>query len=220
MVSLENIPVNSGSAECPASERGSLAEPSHGARPNDIPATAIQILSRARCAVDQDHALATALIGRVINLLRTTANDDPFGTSGGAVGGRLAPWQMRNVTSHIDANLHRALTAAELADIANLSRSYFSRAFKKSFGTAPHAYIMSRRSLRAREMMLTTEDPLGQIALACGIVGQSQFCKMFRRTVGSNPLAWRRMFKTQTHPLTEIAPQSHVISSTPTHRVT
>jgi len=40
--------------------------------------------------------------------------------------------------------------------------------------------------------MLTTEDPLSQIALACGLADQAHLSKLFRRAVGETPSAWRR----------------------------
>ena len=40
--------------------------------------------------------------------------------------------------------------------------------------------------------MLTTDEPLSQIALACGLCDQSHFTRVFRRIVGESPNAWRR----------------------------
>src|SRR5262249_17387267 len=108
---------------------------------------------------------------------------------------RLAPWQERRLQAHIETNLSISLTTADLAGVVNLSPSYFSRAFKKSFGQPPHSYLTMRRTIRAQELMLTTNEPLSQIAVACGLVDQSALCRLFRRTVGRNPHAWRRAFK-------------------------
>jgi AraC-like DNA-binding protein len=40
--------------------------------------------------------------------------------------------------------------------------------------------------------MLTTREPLGAIALSCGMTDQSHFSRWFRRIVGETPYQWRR----------------------------
>jgi AraC family transcriptional regulator len=51
--------------------------------------------------------------------------------------------------------------------------------------------------------MLTTEDPLSQIALACGMADQAHLSKLFRRGVGETPSAWRRRSLTDAEPDTK-----------------
>jgi AraC-like DNA-binding protein len=41
-------------------------------------------------------------------------------------------------------------------------------------------------------MMSTTQEPLSQIAIACGLCDQAHLCKVFRRMIGMSPSAWRR----------------------------
>jgi AraC family transcriptional regulator len=106
--------------------------------------------------------------------------------------GGLAPWQIRRVTTHIDTNLHAAITTKDLATLAKLSSFHFCRAFKDSFGESPHSFVMRRRVERAQGLMLTTDAPLGQIAADCGLADQAHFSKLFRRFVGESPGAWRR----------------------------
>jgi len=104
----------------------------------------------------------------------------------------LAPWQARRVVDHIDACLSQNLRLADLAAIARLSSSYFSRAFKGSFGKAPHAFIIERRIVRAQQAMLAADEPLSQIAIACGFADQAHLSRAFRRLTGRTPHAWRR----------------------------
>jgi AraC family transcriptional regulator len=106
--------------------------------------------------------------------------------------GGLAPWQVRMVEAHVDGNLDRNISVEELAALARLSVSHFGRAFKQSFGVAPHAYITAERMALARDLMLTTSEPLSQIALTVGLADQSHLSRLFRQHVGESPLAWRR----------------------------
>jgi transcriptional regulator GlxA family with amidase domain len=106
--------------------------------------------------------------------------------------GGLAPWQVLRVKTHLEANLDSTVRAGDLAAIARLSPGHFSRAFKGSLGVAPTAYIAGRRVARAQTLMLTTNEPLCQIALACGFYDQSHLTRVFRRCAGSSPRDWRR----------------------------
>ena len=106
--------------------------------------------------------------------------------------GGLAPWQVLRTKAHVEANLDSTVRAGDLAAIARLSPGHFSRAFKGSLGVAPTAYIAGRRVARAQALMLTTNDPLCQIALACGFYDQSHLTRVFRRCAGASPRDWRR----------------------------
>jgi AraC-like DNA-binding protein len=108
------------------------------------------------------------------------------------ISGGLAPWQIRKVTSHIEANLDRAIRSGDLAALLNLTPCHFSRAFRASFGEPPLEYVIRRRMERAQGLMLSTDAPLSQIALECGLADQAHFSRLFRRTVGESPNAWRR----------------------------
>jgi|HubBroStandDraft_5_1064220.scaffolds.fasta_scaffold34959_2 AraC family transcriptional regulator len=106
--------------------------------------------------------------------------------------GGLAPWQVRSVTTYIDANLSAPLSCEELARLARLSVSYFARAFKCTFGYSPHVFLMRRRMERAQGLMLETNAPLAQIALDCGFADQAHLSRHFLRLTGERPASWRR----------------------------
>jgi AraC-like DNA-binding protein len=111
-----------------------------------------------------------------------------------AIRGGLAPWQLRRVTAHIDACLRCTIRLQDLSDISGLSTSHFARAFKASVGQPAHTYIVQRRMERAQELMLTTNQSLCQIALACGLCDQAHFSRQFHRVVGMTPGRWRRQW--------------------------
>jgi AraC-like DNA-binding protein len=80
----------------------------------------------------------------------------------------------------------------EIADYVALSSSHFSRAFKRSLGSSPNAYVTERRVELALRMMASTQKSLTEIALACGFSDQPHFTRTFRRVVGMSPGVWRR----------------------------
>ncbi len=99
--------------------------------------------------------------------------------------------KLRRVLDYIEAHLERDLTLAELAGIACLSPSHFSRAFKQAAGAGPHRYTVRRRVERAKDLLRNTEDTLAGIAAATGFADQSHFTATFRREVGLTPGRFR-----------------------------
>jgi AraC family transcriptional regulator len=106
--------------------------------------------------------------------------------------GGLAPWQERRVSEMMESSLEEPPTLRKLAQSCSLSASHFAKAFKQSFGHAPHQWLMHRRVARAHELMRNTLEPLAEIALACGFSDQSHFSRVFSRLTGLTPGVWRR----------------------------
>jgi AraC family transcriptional regulator len=106
--------------------------------------------------------------------------------------GGLAPWQVRTLTTYIDANLNASISCEVLARLTKLSVSHFARAFKCSFGYSPHVFLLRRRMERAQGLMLKSDAPLAQIAIECGFADQAHMSRLFLQFTGESPAAWRR----------------------------
>jgi AraC family transcriptional regulator len=106
--------------------------------------------------------------------------------------GGLATWQARRTLAHIEANLASKMDIEDLANVVALSRSHFSRAFKRTLGFSPMEYVVVRRVERAKAMISGTREPLAEVALACGFADQAHLNRRFRDIVGISPGRWRR----------------------------
>src|SRR3954467_6509786 len=82
-----------------------------------------------------------------------------------------------------DARYGEDLTVADLARASGLSPAHFSRAFRKTFGESPHAYLLTRRLERAAAMLRTTDRSVAEICIAVGL-----------SSVGSSPPPFARRF--------------------------
>jgi len=142
-------------------------------------------------ALDSNREVARASLRRALTLLKADQETHQADLRS-SQRGFLAPWQVRKTVAYVESQLGEAITLAELAKITRLSVSHFSRAFRGSLGESPHRYIMSRRVGRAQGEMLTTREPLCQIALSCGFADQAHLCRVFLRAVGCSPHRWRR----------------------------
>ena len=106
--------------------------------------------------------------------------------------GVLAVWQIRKVKAFIDSSLDATIRLSDCANQARLSANYFSYAFKATFGTTVRHYIRCRRVARAQQLMVSSNGPLSEIALACGFADQAHYSRVFRDVVGLSPRIWRR----------------------------
>jgi AraC family transcriptional regulator len=114
--------------------------------------------------------------------------------------GGLATWQARRTLAHIEANLASKMDIDDLANVVALSRSHFSRAFKRSLGFTPMEYVVVRRVERAKAMISGTRESLAEVALACGFADQAHLNRRFRDIVGISPGRWRRSNAAVTKP--------------------
>ncbi|MGG5823098.1 helix-turn-helix domain-containing protein [Falsiroseomonas sp. HW251] len=144
-------------------------------------------LDEIRDTLECDPQAARAAALRLAKLLSSAAASEQVYARGG-----LSPWQERAVLRYMRERLARRVRVKELAEQAELSVSHFCRAFRESFGTTPHLHLTRLRVQRAKSLMLTSRDPLSQIALACGMADQAHLSKLFRRAVGDTPSSWRR----------------------------
>lgn len=104
----------------------------------------------------------------------------------------LTERQLRRVTAFIEDNCLRNIRLGELAELTELSQSYFSHAFKAATGLPPHQWHMKARMRKVEEMLAKPDLPLTEIAVAAGFADQAHFTRTFRRLTGVTPAAWRR----------------------------
>lgn len=109
----------------------------------------------------------------------------------GAGSGGLAPWQLRKVIDYLDAQLPKRIELAELAALAGLSQSHFSRAFKASTGMAPYRWQLDARIRRAKALLIDTDASLDLVAEATGFADAVHFGRTFRKFTLVTPAAWR-----------------------------
>lgn len=154
-----------------------------------------RLVRRAMNFLDSDRQAAWCCLNDASALLGPPADDSTASDgvrNGGFQPGGLARWQARRAVAYIEAHLESKLDVGGLAKLVSYSKSHFSRAFKRSLGYAPMAYVMARRVERAKVLMTSTRQQLTEIALICGFADQSHLNRSFRRDIGVSPGRWRR----------------------------
>lgn len=100
-----------------------------------------------------------------------------------------------SVTSAIEfLNEHydKAISVEDLARVANLSPSRFSRVFKEETTLSPIEYLLQTRLDCAKRMLRGHDKTLSQIALDCGFNSSSYFCQCFTRAFNQSPSDYRK----------------------------
>ncbi len=144
---------------------------------------------------EDDRIQAKSHVKIAVSMLRSYTVEPLAGNRNAAAPAHargLAPWQTRKVTEFIDGALDSTIRLRDCASRVRLSTSHFARAFKATFGTTAGHYVRCRRIERAQNLMLRSNEPLSQVAVACGFADQAHYCRVFRNVVGQSPGAWRR----------------------------
>jgi AraC family transcriptional regulator len=99
----------------------------------------------------------------------------------------LSKRQLQQVTDFIDRNLDRDISLLELAEVVQMSASYFSSLFKQSTGLAPHQYAIRAKLDRAKQLLLQNKMSIAEVAFTLGFTHQSHLSRHFKRLVGVTP---------------------------------
>ncbi|MFD7908496.1 helix-turn-helix domain-containing protein [Kitasatospora sp. NPDC059747] len=105
--------------------------------------------------------------------------------------GGLTPKRLDRVVDHMNGYLDGRLSLTDLAAVAGVSPSHFTRAFRASTGQSPHQYLVRLRLEHARRALLTTDTPIAAIAQLCGFADQSHLTRTMRLHTGTTPSALR-----------------------------
>ena len=103
----------------------------------------------------------------------------------------LSDGALRQAMELIESRIEQGVSLADLAAVAGLSASQFSRNFRKTLGVSPHAYLQSRRIELAEFLLGNTNRGICEIALLCGFSSQSHFTEAFRHAKGLPPRQYR-----------------------------
>jgi AraC-like DNA-binding protein/quercetin dioxygenase-like cupin family protein len=103
------------------------------------------------------------------------------------------PAAIRAARALIDDDPLAAVSLADLAREAGLSRYQVLRGFARATGLTPHAYLVQSRIHIARRL-IASGTPLAEAALASGFADQSHMTRVFTRKYGVSPRAYADAF--------------------------
>ncbi len=98
----------------------------------------------------------------------------------------------------VHADVQRKLNLSAIAENLGLSYIQFHRRFSSVVGKTPAQYIIEHRLSIARKHLLSTEQSIKSIALACGYQDAYYFSNAFKKHYGLSPSAFRRQLSAET----------------------
>jgi AraC family transcriptional regulator len=126
----------------------------------------------------------------------------------------LPKWRLRRVEEYVKAHFDSCISLSDLAKVAGLSRMHFAAQFRAATGYRPREYLLHQRIEHAKSLLLNTEMPLVEVALAVGFCTQAHFSTVFKRFARETPARWRCASKNEL-PAIRALPQVTTVGSEP-----
>jgi len=107
---------------------------------------------------------------------------------------RLSPADFRcidNALRYVDKHYAEKISADSLSLEVGLSKDKLQAGLQRCTGKTLHKYIQEVRMTKAKELLITTNDPLKSVADASGYANESHFCKVFKKINIIIPLQYR-----------------------------
>jgi AraC-like DNA-binding protein len=143
-----------------------------------------EVISRVRVLTDREieaHLGMISLVAEHISRDATlTENEESIG--------KLVKYYVRN-------NLEKKLTLADIALNLHCSTVTLTEHFKAEFGITIMEYVTKKRMDLAEKLLITTDEPLAEIAPLVGFSDVEYFSRTFKKYHGTSPAAWRRANK-------------------------
>lgn len=99
--------------------------------------------------------------------------------------------RIRRAVDYIESHINHPFGVAELAEVACLSTTHFSRAFKSVTGETVRAFVR-RRVESARVALTSSNEPIARIAEACGFADASHLTRAMKAAFNRTPGEVRR----------------------------
>lgn len=94
---------------------------------------------------------------------------------------------------YINRNLHKQITAEGLAQQLFVSKSTLNQLFQKNLGTSIYQYILRRRLLQAKLLILQGES-MGTVCEKCGFSDYATFYRAFKKMFGMAPNEYKATY--------------------------
>lgn len=103
---------------------------------------------------------------------------------------------------YIDANYSKNITLDLLADITHINKFYLAHSFAECMGQSPISYLTAKRLSASKELLVSSNRSIAQVASSTGFSSQSYFSQIFRKETGMTPQQYRKSHAASKAPST------------------
>lgn len=135
---------------------------------------------------EKGYQLRTKIL--LLEVMECLLKEDGFQQAGFA----NASGMQRDLLAYIQRHYTEKITLAMLAEEFHLSEKYISWYFKEHFSISFMRYVTHLRMTRAKDLLLTTDQSITEIALSSGYPSVNLFIRSFKESHGVTPLQYRK----------------------------
>lgn len=96
------------------------------------------------------------------------------------------------VLDYLADNFREEIRLDDLAELVSVSRHYLCKCFKNVTGKTIFAYVEQMRVQYGCYVLRTSDESITDVALSCGFNSVNYFNRIFKKTMGVTPTAYRR----------------------------
>ena len=103
--------------------------------------------------------------------------------------------EFSEIIQYIEKNISSPIRIGKLAMLSGQSLAVFTANFRKAMGLPPKQYISMKRIDRAKQLLLSSDDPVKQISQDVGIPTARLFYRLFRKYTSETPEGFRKHYR-------------------------
>jgi AraC-like DNA-binding protein len=114
---------------------------------------------------------------------------------------------LNHVFRFIETNYHNSISLREVAEAVSRSPAYLTDLVRRETGKTVLCWIVERRMVEARRLLLETDQSVEQISEAVGYLDRRHFGRQFLRFHNTTPQTWRKSHRSKSIPRWQRVPQ-------------
>lgn len=91
--------------------------------------------------------------------------------------------------NYISSHCTESLSLEDLANEAGFSKYHFARLFKEMTGTTCHNFVLGRRIIYAKNLLMDFSLPITEVAMRAGFNSLATFNRIFKAQIGCTPVS-------------------------------
>lgn len=102
---------------------------------------------------------------------------------------------IKQIQQYMEEHYMEQITQSDLAEMAGMSDSYFSKLFKEESGKGYSEYLIDIRLNQSKKLLMDTNIPIKEIAHQVGYPDEKYYSRLFQKKVGIKPKDFRNLYK-------------------------